>query len=161
MEGSGRNVDVYVEGGEELRGDVNSAKVVEDTEVDIRREVRPHTFAHAVIRWWTFLDSEVDLLQQLAYYPRVPSRDEMKDSMESRGEECGVALEGMSERLGAYYLLSVLFSKFRFRFSVSTLLQDDCSFDSSVLRLGHHRCGPLSAFFLLTSCLSHLHPDPQ
>ena len=105
----------------------------------------------------------MDLLQQLAYYPRVPSRDDTKDSMEIRGEECGMTLEGMSERLGAYHLMTAVSSQFRLSFSVSTLLLDHYSFDSSVSHLDRpkHHCGLENVFSLLTSCLSRLHPGPQ
>ena len=43
-----RNVDACVEEEEELHGDVNNAKVVEDTEVDIHHGVRSYMSAHAV-----------------------------------------------------------------------------------------------------------------
>ena len=49
VEDSGRSAGAY-EGVEELHGGVNSAKVEEDTEVDIHREVQPHMVEHVANR---------------------------------------------------------------------------------------------------------------
>ena len=106
VEDSGRSAGAY-EGVEELRGDVNNAKVEEDKEVDIHREVQPHMVEHVVNRWRIWICLEVVLLQQLAYCPHVASQDDMKDSMEIRGEACEKTLEGMGEHQDGY-LVSVV-----------------------------------------------------
>ena len=86
VEDSGHNVGACAGEEEGLHDDVNSVKVVEDTEMDIHREVRSYMYEHAVIHLKTFLDLEVVLLQQLAYFPHAPSQDVMKDSMAIRDE---------------------------------------------------------------------------
>lgn len=161
VEDSGRSAGAY-EGVEELRGDVNSAKVEEDKEVDIHREVQPHMVEHVVNRWRISICLEVVLLQQLAYCPHVASQDDMKDSMEIRGEAYGKTLEGMTEHLDGC-LASVVSLQCRLCLSVLTQLLDHCLVGSMALRLDHpkHRCGPANEFFLLTWRLFHLHPDHQ
>lgn len=161
VEDSGRNAD-ECEGVEELHGDANSAKVEEDMEVDIHREVQQRTVEHVVIRWMILLCSEVVLLQQLAYCRHAASQDDMKDSMGIRDEACAKTLEGMTEHLDGY-LVSVVSLQCRLSLLVSTQLLDHCLVDSMALRLDHpkHRGGPANAFFLSTWCLFHLHHDHQ
>ena len=85
-EDSGRNVDACAEAGE-LHDDVNSEQVaVVDKVAHIRHVVRWCMPVHAETQYWTFLCWEEDLQQLLAYYPREPSPDAMKDSMGIRDE---------------------------------------------------------------------------
>ena len=101
-EDSDRNVDAC--GEEEFHDDVHSVPVVEDMEVDIRREVRSYMPAHVVNHSKPFLDLEVALLQQLAYSPHVPSQDVMKGSMAIRDEEeSAIPSVDTREWMGAYY----------------------------------------------------------
>ena len=158
--GGPRNVDAWSEE-EELHGDANSVGVEDMEEVDIHHEVQSYTLAHDVTHSSTFLDLEVALLRQLAYSPRVPSQDAMKDSMEFRDED--MTWEGISEWLGAYYQWWAVSWQRRPCFSASNRPQDHHLEQPSVSLFGHrvHRCGLANEFFLLISCLFLLHPDLQ
>lgn len=106
VEDNERNVDaceVVVVG--ELHDGVNNVKAVEDMEVDIHLEVPSHMIARAGNRLLTFPCWEADLLQQLSYYRRVPSRDAKMGSKGIRGEGSERTWEGMSDWPGAYYQL--------------------------------------------------------
>ena len=93
-EDSGHNVDVYGEE-EELHDDVNSGKVEEDMEEDIRREVQLCMSECAVHLQNSLLDLEAALLQQPAYslhdYLREASLDVTKDNMVIHDERNAMA----------------------------------------------------------------------